>query len=181
MIENNMLLLIIGGATLLVLIAAIVVMILLLLKVNKLRKDYELFMKDADGNDVSATLKACIRQIDVVTKQNKKQDKQIEELYDRLVSCMQKVGLVRFNAFDNVGSNQSYALAALDENNNGFVLSGIYARESSTSYMKPVIRGKSKYPLSDEEEKAIYNAIAAFGKNERYTEPEDDVVEQSGE
>ena len=67
--------------------------------------------------------------------------------------------MVRYNAFRDTGSDLSFTLALLDENNNGVVLNGIYSREMSNIYAKPIENGKSTYTLSDEEQKAIERAI----------------------
>ena len=62
---------------------------------------------------------------------------------------------MRYNAFSDTGSNLSYSLAVLDENNNGVVLSSLYGREDNRSYAKPVENGKSTYQLSDEEKDVL--------------------------
>jgi len=76
-----------------------------------------------------------------------------------LKSCIQKIGIVRFNAFKDVGSDLSFALALLDEKNDGVVLNGIYSRDVSNIYAKPVKNGTSTYTLSNEEEQAISKAV----------------------
>ena len=63
------------------------------------------------------------------------------------------------NAFQDTGSNLSFALAILDKNNNGIVLNGIYSREMSNIYAKPVESGISSYTLSEEEKEAIKKAM----------------------
>ncbi len=71
-----------------------------------------------------------------------------------------KTGLVRFSAFKDTGSDQSFALAMLDENNNGFVISSLYGRDISRSYAKQILAGKSEnYRLTEEEEQALSQAI----------------------
>ena len=74
-------------------------------------------------------------------------------------TCMQKVGLVRYSAFKDTGSDLSFALAILDKYNDGIVLNGIYSREMSNIYAKPIKEGKSTYTLSEEEKEAIEKAI----------------------
>ena len=69
--------------------------------------------------------------------------------------CLQKVGVVRFSAFEGVGSDLSYAIALLDENNNGFVLSSIFTRDNSRTYVKPIEKLESSYALTTEERQAI--------------------------
>ena len=76
-----------------------------------------------------------------------------------LVKSIKKVGIIRYNAFKDVGSDLSFALALLDDQNNGVVLNGIYAREMSNIYAKPIENGKSNYVLSEEESQAIQKAI----------------------
>ena len=68
---------------------------------------------------------------------------------------VQKVKLMRYNAFADTGSDLSYSLSLLDENNNGVVLSSIYGREDNRTYAKPIENGKSTYNLSEEEKKVL--------------------------
>ena len=72
---------------------------------------------------------------------------------------LQIIGLVRYNAFKDTGSDLSFTLALLNEENTGIVLNGIYSREMSNIYAKPVEKGKSTYTLSEEENQAINKAI----------------------
>lgn len=69
-----------------------------------------------------------------------------------------KVASVRFNPFSNTGSNQSFALALLDSNNTGVVLLSLHGREGTRIYVKPVVNGKSRYELSNEEQQALEEA-----------------------
>ena len=74
-------------------------------------------------------------------------------------NCTKKIGIVRYNAFKDTGRDLSFSLAILDAHNNGVVLNGIYARDCSNIYAKPVENGESKYVLSNEEKEAINKAI----------------------
>ena len=76
-----------------------------------------------------------------------------------LEGCIQKVGIVRYSAFQDTGSDLSFSLALLDEKDNGVVMNGIYSREMSNIYAKPVEAGKSSYTLSEEEQQAIKKAM----------------------
>ena len=78
---------------------------------------------------------------------------------NQLSGCVQKIGIVRYNAFKDTGSDLSFALALLDEDNTGVVMNGIYSREMSNIYAKPVEKGKSPYTISEEEKLAIDKAI----------------------
>ena len=80
-------------------------------------------------------------------------------LDESLSRCVQKIGIVRYSAFKDTGSDLSFAVALLDEENSGVVFNGIYSREMSNIYAKPVEKGNSSYTLSDEEAEAINKAI----------------------
>ena len=73
--------------------------------------------------------------------------------------CLQKVGMVRYNAFQDTGSDLSFTLALLNEDNNGVVLNGIYSREMSNIYAKQVQEGKTSGKLSEEEKEALEIAL----------------------
>ena len=77
-----------------------------------------------------------------------------------LSKALTKVAIVRFRAFEDMGSDLSYAVAMLDSHNNGVVLSSIFAREDSRSYAKPIVNGTSTYPMTSEEEDALRQAMA---------------------
>ena len=77
------------------------------------------------------------------------------------IFCIQKVGIVRYSAFKDTGSDLSFAVAMLDEKNNGIVFNGIYSREMSNIYAKPIKNGKSEYTLSEEEVEAINRAVSS--------------------
>lgn len=74
-------------------------------------------------------------------------------------SYLQHCGVVRFQAFENVGGDQSFAVALLDARGNGVVISSIFGREESRVYCKPVVQGRSDYALSKEEEQSLGLAL----------------------
>ncbi|MCD6549952.1 DUF4446 family protein [bacterium] len=87
-----------------------------------------------------------------------KLSKELEELKQRSRLAIQKVGVVRFNPFKNVGGNQSFSIALLNNKNDGVVITCLYNRESNHIYGKPIKNGKSSYLLSKEEKEAIEKA-----------------------
>ncbi|MCR1899260.1 DUF4446 family protein [Irregularibacter muris] len=80
------------------------------------------------------------------------------KLDEKLVDCVQKMGVVRYNAFNDMGSDLSYSIAMLDEKNNGVIMSGIYGRDYCNTYAKPITNGESDYKLTAEEILAIDRA-----------------------
>ncbi|MDD5144654.1 MAG: DUF4446 family protein [Candidatus Pacebacteria bacterium] len=83
---------------------------------------------------------------------------EIKNVKKRQTDSVQKVGLVRYNPFKEVGGDQSFSLALLDDNDSGAVVTSLYSREENRVYGKPVTRGESEYTLSIEEKKAIDKA-----------------------
>lgn len=79
----------------------------------------------------------------------------LEQVQKKDLKHIQKVGLVRFNPFRDVGGNQSFTLALLTAEDTGIVLTGLHARESTRLYIKDITRGKSSSELSKEEKQAL--------------------------
>lgn len=134
--------------------------LILIFKYTKLNKRYKDFMqKLGNGKNLEEDLETYMYRVNKVEQQNNEITNQLETLDQELIKCMKKVGMVRYNAFQDVGSDLSFALALLNEKNDGIVLNGIYAREMSNIYAKPIENGKSKYTLSEEETQAIQKAM----------------------
>ena len=92
-------------------------------------------------------------------EENKEIVEYCKKINKNIEVCVQKVGIVRYSAFKDTGSDLSFALALLDANNNGVVLNGIYSRDMSNIYAKPVTNGTSTYTMTQEEKDAIDKAI----------------------
>lgn len=85
----------------------------------------------------------------------------IEELQKISEKTIQKTGIVRFNPFHEMGGNQSFTVALLDEKNNGFVISSLFVKEGNRVYAKAIKQGKSEHALSKEEQEAIARATGS--------------------
>lgn len=127
-------------------------------KLKKMKAKYVKFMNGLSGANIENVLDDCIDKVNSVIEKNKEIEYQINTVERKMYYCVQKVGIIRYNAFDNVGSDLSFSIALLNNNDDGLVLSGLYSRDSSLTYAKPVIGSKSKYALSAEELKAIDTA-----------------------
>ena len=90
----------------------------------------------------------------------RKLSRRLEKIEDKSSHFFQKLGVVRFNPFKEVGGNQSFSIALLDAEDNGFVITNLYSREGNRSFGKPIKNGLSEYSLSKEEEEAIERAKA---------------------
>lgn len=143
-------------------ILLIIIILINSIKSSKLDKRYKNFMsKIGNGKNIDEDLENYMYRVEKVEKQNGEIITAIQGIEKDLSKCIQKVGLYRYNAFKDVGSDLSFTLALLDENDDGVVLNGIYSREMSNIYAKSVENGKSKYTLSEEEQEAIKIARAS--------------------
>ncbi|MBR2851657.1 MAG: DUF4446 family protein [Anaerotignum sp.] len=170
-IENNMTYVLLGLA------AAVAVLfilcIVLFVKFSGQKKRYDYFM--GANRRPSHNLEMKIQDYYETSKR-------IEEKYSKLLDMVtdmdktdktkiQKVGLIRYNPFDEMGGNLCFALALLDGHDNGVVLNGIHSRTGSFTYAKPIEMGVSTYMLSEEEIKAVEMA-----KNNTYQPEHEKVV-----
>ena len=149
---------------LIILLLGIILLLMLYIansiKLSKLRKSYKQFMKKLwKGEQIDEILKKYIDTVEKVEENQEELENYYNKLDENMNTCMQKVGLVRYSAFKDTGSDLSFALAILDKYNDGIVLNGIYSREMSNIYAKPIKEGKSTYTLSEEEKEAIEKAI----------------------
>ena len=96
------------------------------------------------------------------SEKEKETDAFLEQAERRIGRSAQHLGLVRFNPYEGVGGDQSFSIAVLDEQKNGFVVTGLYGRDNSRIYAKPVTEGASQYQLSDEEKGAIEKALGRY-------------------
>lgn len=134
--------------------------IIMISKLSSLNKKYKTFIgKLGNGKNIEEDLETYMYRVEKVEKQNAEIANYIKTLDEDLKKCIQKVGIVRYNAFKDTGSDLSFTLALLDEHNDGVVLNGIYSREMSNIYAKPIKNGKSTYTMSEEEAQAVQKAI----------------------
>ncbi|WP_050606325.1 DUF4446 family protein [Clostridium niameyense] len=145
------------------LVASIVILLIMLICVisslNKLKLKYKKFMRGTNNTNIEELINNYLDKIDKA----KEETEYVKELYSdldkRVKGCVQKVAIVRYRAFDDVGSDLSYSIALLDSNNNGVILTSIFGRNESTTYAKPVDKGISRYELSSEENQVLENCI----------------------
>jgi len=144
---------------LLLIVIVFIISMIILARLSKLEKKYAKFMKGMDGKSLEEVVLRHIDNMENVSLKAKELEEEMDRLDNRLKLCIQKVGIVRFNAFDDVGSDLSFSIALLDHNDDGVVITSIYGRNDCTTYAKPIERGNSRYTLSAEELLAIERAI----------------------
>lgn len=142
-------------------VVLLVWLLLLNRKVAALSAAYRLFMQGRDGASLEGVLASLNREIAGVQTLIEAGRDRLREVEEVLDTSVRGVGVVRFNAFQDTGSDLSFAVALLDAAENGLVVSSIYGREESRTYAKPVRDGKSPYQLSGEEQEALRRAKVA--------------------
>jgi hypothetical protein len=157
-INNNLDYMILGlaGLSLLLLIFIIVLSI----KQRKLNKKYKKFMTGASGENLEGQVIARFADIDKLKIDTTQINEEMMKVKENLQIAYQKVGVVKYDAFKEMGGKLSFVLALLDKNNNGILLNSVHSsREGCYTYLKEIIKGESFLELSDDEKKALNQAI----------------------
>lgn len=151
-------------------IMAIIMVILFILllvnmgKTNRLRKRYEAFMQGKNAESLEETLSTRIQQIDQLIVTEKENRTNIEKISNILLHTFQKVGMVKYDAFHEMGGKLSFSLALLDQENNGFIINAMHSREGCYTYIKEILNGNSIIVLADEEREALNIALGKIEK-----------------
>lgn len=141
------------------LIAILVFCILQMDKYNKLKRKYDKFMKGKDAKSLEQDIIALFEDNKFIKNENEKNRKEIKELIKKTEYCFQKIGLVKYDAFNQMGGQLSFCLCLLDNKNNGFVLNSVHSSDGCYSYTKEIKKGACALSLGDEEEKALNMAM----------------------
>lgn len=149
----------VAAAGVFVILVLFIMNIVSLVKINKMKKKYNSFMEGSDGTTLEETIISRFRQVDDLKVKQELQEKDISALKANILKTYQKFGLVKYDAFNEMGGQLSFSLAMLDKNNNGFLLNTVHNREGSYTYVKEIFDGKSDINLSEEEERALDKAI----------------------
>ena len=129
------------------------------MKLNKLMKKYDKFMKGKNAKNLEDTLIKRLNQVDDLINANSANEKNIKTLFQNMQRTYQKMGLVKYDAFNEMGGKLSFSLAMLDVKNNGFIINAMHTREGCYTYIKEIIDGNSVIVLSGEEQEALNNAM----------------------
>lgn len=154
-----------------VLMLLIVVIILLIcvfnlsLGLNRLSRKYKSFMKGKDAQSLEKLFLRKFNLIEKVVSSMDIADERIAKLEKMQNLSPQKYGIVKYDAFEDMGGKLSFVLAMLDQENTGFVLNAIHSRENCFLYIKEIVKGESYVMLSEEETEALKRA-ANYGLEE---------------
>lgn len=129
------------------------------MKYNRLKRSYNSFMRGKDGKTLERSILEKFDEIDEISDTVKQNKADIKELFQEVKGNYQKAGIVKYDAFNEMGGKLSFALALLDGNNSGWVINAMHSREGCYTYIKEIVRGQSYIELSEEESEALEQAI----------------------
>lgn len=134
------------------------------LTIRKLNKRYKKFMSAGfNEKNLEQLIDACLFKAEDAFNKTRDIQGELNKIESNMIKCVQKLGFVRYSAFDDVGSDQSFSIALLDFTDNGIVITGIHTRDTATVYAKLIEGGKSKYTLTAEEIQAIDKSRRLYG------------------
>ncbi len=148
---------------LIVLLIIIIVLLVLILaqnkKIKEIKHQISKFMKGKDAASLEDEIVALFEDNKFIKIETEKNRKSINDLYNRLALCFQKIGIVKYDAFNQMGGKLSYSLALLDEDNNGFILNSVHSSDGNYTYSKEIKNGTCALELGEEEQQALDEAI----------------------
>ncbi|MBI3979473.1 MAG: DUF4446 family protein [Chloroflexi bacterium] len=129
------------------------------LQLRRLTRHYQQLVQDAEGQNLQQILDGLLARLDRFAGEvGALRDEQSAQR-QQLDGALQRFAVIRFNPFRDTGGDQSFAIALLNTAGDGVLLTGLFARDGSRVYAKPIQAGQSPYPLTDEEDQAIRQAM----------------------
>ena len=139
-------------------ILLMVCMLVALSRLGKLNRQYARLTRNTSGGNLEEVLRGYMDSVEQSGSRIENLENAVSNLNERQKGCLQRVGLVRFDAFEDVGGEQSFAVVVLDGERNGVALSSIYSRNDVRVYAKAIENGAAAHKLSDEEQSAMVQA-----------------------
>lgn len=140
-------------------VALFVMLISLLSKYSQLKASYDVFMMGKKGKSMEAEISSLFKDIALLKVTSDKNTKDISEIFDNLKETYQRVGIVKYDAFKEMGGKLSFSVALLNDNKTGFILNSVHSSDGCYVYTKEIIEGECAISLGDEEKKALMLAL----------------------
>lgn len=135
------------------------IVINLQMKHKRMQTKYQIFMRGKDGKSLEKGFLEQFKTVEKLERAVKQNTRDIDTIYKRMKTHYQKIGIVRYDAFQEMGGNLSFVLTMLDENNNGWVFNAMHSREGCYTYIKEIIKGESYMELGEEERESLKKAM----------------------
>ena len=129
------------------------------MKYNRLKRTYSSFMKGKDGKTLEERVMEIFGKIEEARKESDNIREEIRNIEKKIKKHYQKVGIVRYNAFEGMEGNLSFALTVQDENDNGWLFDSMNTERENHNFIKEIIKGESYIELTDEEKESLERAI----------------------
>ena len=142
-----------------VLLILFILTIVNIVQMKKLKKNYRIFMSGKDAKTLEDTLIQRLDQVDSLLESNEENDSNIKVLSKNMQRTYQKMGLIKYDAFHEMGGKLSFSLAMLDMRNNGFIINSVHSSEGCYSYTKEIKLGQCAIDLGAEEAEALSIAM----------------------
>ena len=146
-----------------IMVFVLIYMVRVSMKLTRFLKKYRIFMRGKDAVSLERAFAQKFLEVDRLTEMSKNQASEIAKIKEMLARTTNKIGIVKYDAFPDVGGKLSFALAMLDESNSGFVLNAIHSREGCYTYVKEIVKGESYIVLGQEEKDALRQAVNYMG------------------
>ena len=146
---------------LVMIVILLVLLIFLLVRYNQLNASYQIFMKGKKAGSLEEEIGALFNDISTLKASTEKNRKDIKKIIDNLRECYQRVGIVKYDAFKEMGGKLSFSVALLNDNETGFIVNSIHSSEGCYVYTKEIVNGECAISLGDEEKKALTLALSA--------------------
>lgn len=143
-----------------IMVFVLVYMVRVSMKLTRFLKRYRIFMRGKDAVSLEKAFAQKFLEVDRLVEVTKNQANEISKMKEILSRTTNKIGIVKYDAFPDVGGKLSFALAMLDESNTGFVLNAIHSREGCYTYVKEIVKGESYIVLGQEEKEALRQAVS---------------------
>ena len=140
-------------------LALAVLLVVLFTQFRSMKKKTMKFMKGKDGRSLEKDIISLFEDNRFIKNENETIKEDIRQIQKRMRHCFQKVGLVKYDAFNQMGGKLSFCLCLLDERDSGFLLNSVHSSDGCYSYTKEIERGECKLSLGDEEKKALDMAL----------------------
>ncbi|MCX4343507.1 MAG: DUF4446 family protein [Kineothrix sp.] len=137
----------------------LIIVIVLCINLGRISKKYKKFMGGKNAKSMEKSIMGLYEDNKLIKASMDKNKKDIEGLYKKFEGAFQKIGIIRYDAFNQMGGKLSFSLALLDENDNGFILNSVHSSEGCYSYTKEIKNGLSEISLGEEEKKALDMAM----------------------
>ena len=150
-----------------VLLIVFVYMIKISMKMSRFIKKYKMFMRGMDGASLERAFAARFNQMDLLEENSRNHMEEIRKIKEVQNITLNKVAIVKYDAFKEMGGKLSFALAMLDKENNGFVMNAIHSSDGCYTYVKEIVKGESYVVLGEEEKEALRQAVNSHNELER--------------